>query len=63
MSKLQGREIPIVDDDRFIRGTIRLVPRAIGRCIIAEADDGAIALAEAAACASLSALRTERVRR
>jgi two-component system, chemotaxis family, chemotaxis protein CheY len=44
MSKLEGRKILIVDDDRFIRGTIKLVLRAIDRFAIAEADDGDVAL-------------------
>ncbi|MGA3399537.1 MAG: response regulator [Acetobacteraceae bacterium] len=44
MSNLEGRKILIVDDDRFIRSTIRLVLRAIDRFVIAEADDGDVAL-------------------
>jgi len=44
MSNLEGRKILVVDDDRFIRSTIKLVLRAIDRFVIAEADDGDVAL-------------------
>lgn len=47
MSDLAGRKILIVDDDRFIRSTLKLVLRAIDRFVIAEADDGDVGLVRA----------------
>ena len=44
MGELAGSKILIVDDDRFIRHTIKLVLRAIDRFEVAEADDGDAAL-------------------
>lgn len=44
MSNLDGHKILIVDDDRFIRQTIKLALRGVGRFIVAEADDGDVAL-------------------
>ena len=46
MSSLEGRKILIVDDDRFIRSTIKLLLRAIDRFVVAEANDGDAALVE-----------------
>lgn len=46
MSDFDGRKILVVDDDRFIRTTIKLVLRAIGHFVIAEADDGDVALVQ-----------------
>ena len=40
MSSLDGRKVLIVDDDRFIRSTLRSVLHAIGRFNIQEAEDG-----------------------
>jgi len=40
MIGLGGHKILVVDDDRFIRATIRAVLRAIGRFEVAEAEDG-----------------------
>ncbi len=44
MSDLAGRRILIIDDEPFMRTTIKAVPRAIDRFIVAEADDGDVAL-------------------
>lgn len=44
MSDLAGRRILIVDDEPFMRATIKAVLRAIDRFIVAEADDGDVAL-------------------
>ena len=44
MTRMEGSRILIVDDDRFIRSTIKLVLRAIDRFVIEEADDGDVAL-------------------
>jgi len=46
MSNLDGLKILVVDDERFIRTTIRAVLRAVGHFDVAEADDGDVALAE-----------------
>lgn len=46
MGALAGCKVLVVDDDRFIRETIRLVLRAIDRFVVAEADDGDVALVE-----------------
>jgi CheY-like chemotaxis protein len=46
MTNLDGMKILVVDDERFIRSTIRAVLRAVGHFVVAEADDGDIALAE-----------------
>lgn len=42
--QLHAPKILIVDDDRFIRSTIKVVLRAVGRFAVAEADDGDTAL-------------------
>jgi two-component system, chemotaxis family, chemotaxis protein CheY len=47
MTQLDGLKILIVDDERFIRGTIKAVLRAVGRFDVTEADDGDVALLEA----------------
>lgn len=44
MSNLEGLKILIVDDDPFMRRTIRAVLRAIDRFVVEEAADGDIAL-------------------
>ncbi len=44
MSNLAGRKILIVDDEPFMRSTIRAVLRAIDRFNVADADDGDIGL-------------------
>ena len=44
MGTLAGCKVRVVDDDRFIRNTIKLVLRAIDRFVIDEADDGDVAL-------------------
>lgn len=44
MGELAGHKVLVVDDDRFIRETIRLVLRAIDRFAVAEAGDGDAAL-------------------
>ena len=46
MGSLEGRKVLIVDDDRFIRSTIKLLLRAIDRFVVAEADDGDVALVD-----------------
>jgi len=46
VTNLDGLKIFIVDDERFMRLTIRTVLRAVGRFIVTEADDGDVALAE-----------------
>ena len=46
MGSLEGRKILIVDDDSFIRSTIKLLLRAIDHFVIAEADDGDVAMVE-----------------
>lgn len=44
MSELAGLRILIVDDEPFMRTTIKVVLRAIDRFVVAEADDGDVAL-------------------
>jgi two-component system chemotaxis response regulator CheY len=44
MIDLDGLKILVVDDDRFMRTTIRAVLRAAGHFVIGEADDGDTAL-------------------
>ena len=44
MSNLEGLKVLIVDDDPFMRRTIRAVLRAIDRFVVEEAADGDIAL-------------------
>jgi DNA-binding NarL/FixJ family response regulator len=44
MSKLEGLKILIVDDEPFVRRTIKAVLRAIDRFDVAEAGDGDVAL-------------------
>lgn len=44
LGQLAGYKILIVDDDRFIRNTIKLMLRAIDRFVVAEAGDGDEAL-------------------
>lgn len=44
MSSRAGRKILIVDDDRFIRTTLRAVLRAIDRFDVQEAEDGDMGL-------------------
>ena len=44
MSDLEGLRILVVDDEPFMRMTIKAVLRAIGRVVVAEADDGDTAL-------------------
>jgi CheY-like chemotaxis protein len=46
MTSLDGIKILVVDDEPFMRTTIRAVLRAAGRFDVADADDGDIALAE-----------------
>jgi len=46
MSNLDGHKILIVDDERFMRMTIKAVLRAVGRFVVTEAEDGDVALAE-----------------
>jgi two-component system chemotaxis response regulator CheY len=46
MTSLDGIKILVVDDEPFMRRTIRAVLRAAGRFDVAEADDGDVALAE-----------------
>ena len=44
MIKLDGLKILMVDDEKFIRATIRSVLRAVARFVVIEADDGDVAL-------------------
>jgi CheY-like chemotaxis protein len=44
MNKLDGHRILIVDDEPFMRSTIKAVLRAVGRFVVAEADDGDVAM-------------------
>lgn len=44
MIKLDGTRVLIVDDEPFMRRTIRVVLRAAGRFEVTEADDGDVAL-------------------
>jgi two-component system chemotaxis response regulator CheY len=46
MSTLDGIRILVVDDEPFMRATIKAVLRAAGRFDVVEADDGDVALAE-----------------
>jgi two-component system chemotaxis response regulator CheY len=46
MNIMEGIRILIVDDEPFMRRTIKVVLRAIGHFDMAEADDGDIAVAE-----------------
>ena len=46
MINLDGINVLIVDDEKFMRTTIKAVLRAVGRFIVTEADDGDVALAE-----------------
>jgi two-component system, chemotaxis family, chemotaxis protein CheY len=46
MNDLEGLRILIVDDEPFMRATIKAVLRAIGHFGVAEADDGDIAVGE-----------------
>jgi CheY-like chemotaxis protein len=46
MTSLDGIRILVVDDEPFMRTTIRAVLRAAGRFDVADADDGDVALAE-----------------
>ena len=46
MTSLDGVKVLLVDDEPFMRRTIRAVLRAAGRFDIAEADDGDVGLAE-----------------
>jgi len=45
MSNLPGLRILVVDDESFMRSTVRLMLRVVGRFIVEEAADGAAALA------------------
>jgi two-component system, chemotaxis family, chemotaxis protein CheY len=45
MSNLQKLRVMIVDDEPFMRSTIKAMLRVVGRCIVTEADDGETALA------------------
>jgi CheY-like chemotaxis protein len=44
MNNMDGHKILIVDDEPFMRATIKAVLRAVGRFIVAEADDGDVAM-------------------
>jgi len=46
MTTLDGTRILVVDDEPFMRMTIKAVLRAAGRFELAEADDGDVALTE-----------------
>jgi two-component system chemotaxis response regulator CheY len=48
MTSLDGIKILLVDDEPFMRKTIRAVLRAVGRFAVTEADDGDVALIIAA---------------
>lgn len=48
MSEAPLLRILIVDDDRFMRITIKTILRAVGRFVVEEADDGADALGKLA---------------
>jgi two-component system, chemotaxis family, chemotaxis protein CheY len=41
---LDGLKVLVVDDEPFIRKTIRIVLRAVAHFVVAEADDGDVAL-------------------
>lgn len=45
MSNLQNLRVMIVDDEPFMRSTIKAMLRLVSRCIVTEADDGETALA------------------
>jgi two-component system, chemotaxis family, chemotaxis protein CheY len=45
MSNLQNLRVMIVDDEPFMRSTIKAMLRVVGRCVVTEADDGETALA------------------
>jgi two-component system chemotaxis response regulator CheY len=47
MINLDGVMVLIVDDDRFMRSTIKTVLRAVARFVVLEADDGDAALIKA----------------
>ena len=44
MTNLDGIKVLVVDDEPFMRKTIRAVLRAAGRFVVTEADDGDVAL-------------------
>ena len=44
MTDLDGVRVLIVDDEPFMRRTIRAMLRAVGRFVVTEADDGDVAL-------------------
>jgi DNA-binding NarL/FixJ family response regulator len=44
MSHLEGLKILVVDDEPFMRSTIKVVLRAIDRFVVKEANDGDVAL-------------------
>jgi two-component system chemotaxis response regulator CheY len=46
MPAFNGQRILIVDDEPFLRTTVRLVLRQVGRFEVADADDGETALAK-----------------
>ncbi len=46
MTSLDGIKVLVVDDEKFMRTTIRAVLRAAGHFDVAEADDGDVALPE-----------------
>jgi two-component system chemotaxis response regulator CheY len=47
MNDLDGIKVLIVDDDRFMRTTIKAALRAVARFVVSEADDGDTALIKA----------------
>jgi two-component system chemotaxis response regulator CheY len=46
MINLDGTKVLVIDDERFIRATIRTVLRMVGRVTVTEADDGDSGLLE-----------------
>jgi two-component system chemotaxis response regulator CheY len=44
MTNLDGVKVLIVDDEPFMRRTIKAILRAVGRFVVTEADDGDVAL-------------------
>lgn len=44
MINLDGLKVLVVDDEPFMRSTIKAVLRAVGRFVLMEADDGDVAL-------------------
>jgi DNA-binding NarL/FixJ family response regulator len=46
MTQLDGLRILVVDDQHFLRSTIKAALRAVGRFVVTEADDGDVALIE-----------------